>query len=172
MAQVGALLRPADAGNWGQVGQTPVCPKKSLLSWEGPDWVWFGVSSPLHSLLPARVSGALNILKAPRSLSTFLTLGVCLHLSQYPGPQPHSNFPLTSLPPTSFSLRASSQRQCYRKEFPQSTALTILIPFSEALSGLLLPLQSIIPCSLSQILRTSCLTPIPMSNLISHFLLT
>lgn len=47
VAQVGALLLPADAGNLGQVGQTPVCPKRSLLSWEGPDWVWFGVSSPL-----------------------------------------------------------------------------------------------------------------------------
>lgn len=118
MAQVVALLHPADAGNLGQVGQTPVCPKRNLLSWEGPDWVWFGVSSPLHSRSPARVSGALNILKSPTSLSTYLTLGVCLHLSQYPRPQPHSNFPLTSLPPTSFSLRAAHKDNATRKNFP------------------------------------------------------
>ena len=143
----------------------------AFLGRTGLGLVWGFFPSPT-SQSPARVSGALNILKSPPSLSIYLTLGVCLHLSQYPGPQPHSNFPLTSLPPASFSLRTSSQRQCYQKEFPQSTAVTILIPFSEALNGPLLPLQSIIPCSLSQILRTSCLAPISMSNLISHFLLT
>ena len=47
VAQVGAPLGPADAVSLVQDGQTQVCPKRGLLSWEGPDWVFVRVSSPL-----------------------------------------------------------------------------------------------------------------------------
>lgn len=65
MAQVGHFCFLLILGIWGRLVRLRPGPKRSLLSWEGPDWVCQFLPPPTSQSPHARVSGALNILKSP-----------------------------------------------------------------------------------------------------------
>lgn len=109
VAQGGAPLGPAHAVSLGQDGPTLICPKPAFLRRTRLGLVWGLLPSPTVPP-PARVSGALNLLRPSLCLFPHIPpLIMCLLPSQNQGLQLQRNLSTDLLALASFLLRASSR---------------------------------------------------------------
>lgn len=137
MTPVEVPLDSADPVSLKQDEQTQALPKGQVC-FPGKDQTGSSPSPSATALPPARVSGAANILRPPRSLFPHIMPSVMRPLSfsvpgtSCPVPQEPPNRPLAS---SLIPQGASSPGQCCQKDPPQSTALTTPARYSAACDG-------------------------------------